>query len=233
MTDSDDQPEAKIPSKALAAIVIRVFAYYLVISFATRLIEDLLETSGLKVTNGSSDPSIWAVVSVAVLSLAWSLTSQALTLTLLARTLARNDGFPFRRTIELLVIENLRALAATLFRLPFLVVPAVIEWIRLTPVSYIVILKPQYRLGRIDALDTARTYFKKHRLRVTGLFSLSLILFFIEFITTGSSENPPLWKVANPKEALVNFSSIAIFAALHLGLDAFSFKCFQKSFADN
>ena len=60
------------------------------------------------------------------------------------------------RTINQLLIENIRALAAILYRVPLFIFPALAEFVRLAFVSYTVIFDPEYWHGRVDALKRSR-----------------------------------------------------------------------------
>ncbi len=51
-----------------------------------------------------------------------------------------------------LVIEQIRALASVLFRMPLLIIPALVRYVRLSFVPYVVLMDPNYALGKKDAL---------------------------------------------------------------------------------
>lgn len=55
-----------------------------------------------------------------------------------------------------LLIENVRALAAILYRIPLFFIPALTEFVRLAYVSYTVIFDPEYWNGRVDAIRRSR-----------------------------------------------------------------------------
>jgi hypothetical protein len=61
-----------------------------------------------------------------------------------------------------LLIESVRSLAAILFRLPFLILPGLIEYFRLAWVPYVVLLHPGYDRGAIDALAESRNLTRRH-----------------------------------------------------------------------
>lgn len=71
-----------------------------------------------------------------------------------------------------LLIENIRAVAAMIWRIPFLIVPALVEYVRLTFVSHIVLLDPKYQRGEVDALQRSRDLVK-------GRFLMILVLMII------------------------------------------------------
>jgi hypothetical protein len=60
------------------------------------------------------------------------------------------------KALNQLLIESTRALAAVLYRVPLLLFPALVEFVRLAYVSYTVIFDPEYWHGRVDAIARSR-----------------------------------------------------------------------------
>lgn len=128
--------------------------------------------------------------------------------------LKRETTLSSRRSVELIMIESLRAMAATLLRLPLLILPAIYEWIRLTPVPFLVLLDDSYARGEKDILNASREFFRNHRLVVFGFVILSSVFFAIEFaFTSDSAEALPIWQ--DPLRLL----PMAGICVLHLFLD--------------
>lgn len=200
-----------------------VVLFYLGVAILTRLLEDLFQMTGLMPANDHTDPSIPAMAIVAVTTLAWSTLTSSVSLTILVGSSRATDRSMFR-TVELLLIETIRGLGAVLLRLPLLILPAVYEWIRLTPIPYIVLWDRAYQAGDVDALQASREFFRSHKTRVLSLLVLSLMIFLIEFATTSSSQDTAaLW--VNPVESLL---PILIFAPIHLACDIFTLEMYRR-----
>ncbi|MES2965076.1 MAG: hypothetical protein V4760_14420 [Bdellovibrionota bacterium] len=95
-----------------------------------------------------------------------------------------------------LLIEGVRAIAAILYRVPWLLVPGLVEFVRLMFVPHVVLLDQDYEAGRVDALERSR---ELTRGRWTMLiFSAALLLALdtsIERFAQGSTE---VWAWENP-----------------------------------
>ncbi|HVK60905.1 MAG TPA: hypothetical protein VM432_05115 [Bdellovibrionales bacterium] len=79
------------------------------------------------------------------------------------------------KDFEHLLIEGIRVMAAILWRMPLLIVPALVEIVRLSFVPHVVLLDPSYERGETDALTKSRSV-------VRGRFialGLTWILFFV------------------------------------------------------
>jgi hypothetical protein len=72
------------------------------------------------------------------------------------------------------LIEQVRALAAVIWRIPLLIIPALNEYIRLYFVPLIVILHPDYDKGAVDALEESRRLSRGH---FWGLNTLITLIF--------------------------------------------------------
>lgn len=79
------------------------------------------------------------------------------------------------RNLTQLVIEEMRVLAAVLLRVPLLLFPALIEYIRLSLVPYVVVLDPSYSQGKIDALHASRRLTRR-RWTLMGFVVLAALL---------------------------------------------------------
>lgn len=187
-------------------------------AIASRLLEDVFQASGLTPSDEMRDPSVVSIVLVTTSTLAWTLFSTAwLTGYLARRGFNIRSAFSLWRSTELIVIETVRAIAATLLRLPLLLVPGLVEWIRLTPIPFIVILDSGYQAGDRDALQSARTLFSNHKLRVLLLLIPTTAIFLAEFVITSSPTDVlPIWSAP-----IQHVGSILIFSILRLGSDTF------------
>lgn len=95
-------------------------------------------------------------------------------------------------TINQILIEQTRVLAAILWRVP-LIVPAGIQWVRLTFVPFVVIFDPAYDLGGKDALHQSRAL-SKQRFWLLNIYLLvgSIAPWMIESLVKGDS--PWIWE---------------------------------------
>ncbi len=101
--------------------------------------------------------------------------------------------------IQQLLIENLRVLARVIFWIPFFILPALYQYIRLAFVSFVVILDPDYARGNTDALARSKQITRGHALLALTaiIFCLALEPILSGLITAGDGS---LWK--NPLGAL-------------------------------
>lgn len=147
----------------------------------------------------------------------------------LANAHSRPNGFPrpsHLRPLALtfgnfnqVLIEQVRAFAAILWRVPFLILPALIEYVRLSFVPFVVLFDPDYRQGRIDALTRSRQTIRGHFLLVLTAVCLSLFAPVLAESALQGDREPWVW--VNPVGALsamlltlfINlFTSIFLFA---------------------
>lgn len=93
------------------------------------------------------------------------------------------------KRLNQLVIEGVRSIAAILYRVPLLLIPALVEFIRLMFVPHVVLLDRDYEAGRVDALKRSR---ELTRGRWTLLiFSAGVLLgvnTYVEIVAQGSTE---------------------------------------------
>jgi len=61
-----------------------------------------------------------------------------------------------------LLIEQIRALASVFWRLPLFIVPAIVRYVRLSLVPFVVLCDPRYAQGNIDALKNSRGLSRGH-----------------------------------------------------------------------
>lgn len=175
------------------------------------------------------DPVLVGAITVTLISFAWTMFSSAALLTLLARrAFSIPTSLAFFRTVELIIIETIRSIAAAIIRLPVLILPGIYEWIRLTPVPFLVIFDRQYQAGDIDALTGARHFFSKHRGAVLLLLLPVFIIFLAELAMTASPTDAlPIWSAP-----LQHMGSIFLFSALRLACDVFVLSRYQALFHD-
>ncbi len=205
-----------------------LYGAYIGAAVIGRLLDDTFVSTGLMPSDDWQDPVLVGAISVTLISFAWTMFSSAALLTLLARRgFFIESSFSFFRTVELIIIETIRSIAATIIRLPLLILPGIYEWIRLTPVPFLVIFDRDYQAGRIDALKGARELFSKHRWFVVLLLIPVFLIFLAEVAMTASpSDALPVWRAP-----LQHMGSIILFSALRLACDAFLLSRYRKLFA--
>ncbi|CAN5564199.1 hypothetical protein BH10BDE1_BH10BDE1_29340 [soil metagenome] len=222
------QPNSPLFRKR-ALLLLRLVAVYVSVSVIGHLLEDLFQVSGLMPADGNGDPPIAGIILVSLVTFLWTLTSTAVQLTVTARLLfpqTMAKGLSPLRAVELISVETLRAISATMIRLPLLLIPGIFEWIRLTPIPFIVLLDPAYQKGDRDALEAARRFFKKYGVLVLSFLILSMALFLAEFsLTPTPSDSLAIWQAP-----LQHIGSILIFSALRFALDAATLAGYASKF---
>jgi hypothetical protein len=190
---------------------------YVAFGTTSRIIEDSLNKLGLSSAAESAEFQSLAIA--AVVTLIWTLFSSSAQLTCLAiRTFPSSPSFHKQSAlsvINLIAIENTRSLAACIYRIPLLVIPAVVEWFRLLPVPYIVLLDPDYSLGKIDALKASRQFFSSNKLFVFALTIPLIIGFAAELLISDS----PIDSLAVWEAPFQHIGSISTVAAIRLLFD--------------
>lgn len=130
--------------------------------------------------SGREDLALIAFFAVAqlIFSLAWG--AIWLVAVVRAEQQARNPQMiqvhSIWRDFNTLMIEEVRILAAVLWRLPLLVIPSLTEYVRLTFVPYIVVLDPEYRRGQRDALAASRALSRGHFWLLSFTLLVSIVL---------------------------------------------------------
>lgn len=98
------------------------------------------------------------------------------------------------RDLNQTLIEGIRSLSAVIFRIPLLILPAIVEIIRLFFVPHVVILDPAYRTGTVDALKRSRAYVKNAwALVVLAYTSVFICTVIVEAFTQGQSGEAWFW----------------------------------------
>ena len=122
-----------------------------------------------------------------------------------------------------LLIENVRGLAAVLYRAPLLILPAVLELVRLVFVPEVVLLDPDYDAGRVDALTRSRELTRGHwtALIATGLINLALSTLVTE-MAQGSIEG---WMWLRPHLFLL---AVTITFFITLGYEIFLVQFYMR-----
>lgn len=211
----------------LAITCLIALLVYLAIGIAGRLIEDTISRIGLDSSVESAEFQNLAVV--ALITLVWTLLASSIQLTFLAKRVFQKSNLASQSTAHLinqLAIENTRSLAACIIRIPLFIVPAVLEWVRLLPISYVVLLDADYMNGKVDALRASRRFFSSHKTFVL-LLTLPLMFGFILelFLTDSPIDSLPIWSAP-----LQHIGSIAIIACIRLAIDGFSLWAYNKKF---
>lgn len=174
----------------------------------------------------SSNGSLFGLFFVGSISTLWTLISSALALLLTAKVLNFQSNVGIR-DFALVCIETLRSIAAVTIRLPLFVIPALYEWLRLTPVPFVVLFHTPYREGRVDALVAARDFFRKFPCRVT-LLTLLTVLFSVGTAlleTPSSGDLLPIWEM--PQQHIV---SILVLAAAQFVVNWLLLKIYLRAF---
>lgn len=81
-----------------------------------------------------------------------------------ARAVMREEPLLSSRTLKdfnQVMVEGVRSLAAVIYRVPLLLIPAVFELFRLLFVPHVVMLDPNYSSGRVDALGASRAMIRR------------------------------------------------------------------------
>lgn len=204
-------------SSALLALLV-----YSAFGAASRILEDSLNLLGISAgsTSNSESSEIKSLAIAAFVTLIWTLFSTSAQLAYLAKRF-----FPKSPAVQsqsmwavanLIAIENTRSLAACILRIPLLIVPAVIEWFRLMPVPYIVLLDDDYNLGKSDVLNASRRFFSNNKL-VVMLLTLPLLLGFAAELVISDSpiDAVPIWEAP-----LQHVGSICMIAVIRLAIDS-------------
>ncbi len=191
----------------------------------SRLTEDLFQALGLTSFEESGAP-ILLVILATLTSFLLSLAIGGTQLALVARVIfKRKTSLSAPRSIELIMIESLRAVAATVIRLPLLILPAIFEWVRLTPVPMLVLLDEAYARGERDILQASRAFFRNHRTLVFGLVIVSLIFFGFEFsLSSSPADSLPLWQAP-----LQHVGSITLISFAHFATDIFMVAMYARA----
>ncbi len=99
------------------------------------------------------------------------------------------SGLDQLRRLNRLLIEGVRAISAILFRVPLLLIPGLIEFVRLIFVPHVVLLDHDYEAGRVDALARSRELTRGRWWLL--IFSAILLVGFntyIEILAQGSTD---------------------------------------------
>lgn len=213
--------------------LLKLYGLYILIAVVGRGLEDLIQLTELAPLDGRGDPSLAGLFLIGLTTFIWSLLSSAVGLTFSAKLLFARSMPPslsVNRTVQLMCIETIRAVASSLLRLPLLVLPGLFQWVRLTPISYLILFDSAYRTGEVDALERAREFFKIHRIRVLFFLLLSIGLFLIEFSVTESPVSATFAHTLIWQQPIQHVGSIGVFALLRLGLDACTLGAYASQF---
>jgi hypothetical protein len=127
-------------------------------------------------------------------------------------SLTRNAGDPeapeaqpsfvpsFMQDYPQVLIEGIRVLAAMIFRLPFLVIPALIEYVRLVFVPYVVLFDSAYKRGEVDALKQSRRLVRGRFVFLSTLVSIQPLIVLLLALFKG--DEAFIWE--KPLEGLIS-----------------------------
>lgn len=117
------------------------------------------------------------------------------------------------RHLNQLLIEQLRGVAAVIWRIPLLILPALFEFVRLLLIPFVVIFDRRYSEGKIDALQTSRELARgRWLLLALTLLVHALASHFIEELIFGPRSQ---WAWESP-------TSFALTTLLTLFIEVFS-----------
>lgn len=135
-----------------------------------------------------------------------------------AVTFTKHVRLPLKRALNLSLIESVRALSAIILRVPFFVVPAVFEWLRMIPIPFVVLFDSAYSRGEIDALAASRRFFHQHKARVALAVLLLIIPTLLDWLLSQSNtDSLPIWERS---AALHQTASTAALGITKLTVDA-------------
>lgn len=122
------------------------------------------------------------------------------------------------RRVNLLMIESTRAMASVMLRIPLLILPAVLQWIRLAPMPYLMLLNPDYEAGKIDALKLSTEFSSRKKLLTVFVATLPILILIPEyFLTTDDSILSTLR--SNP---IQHIGSIVAMSVIKFAFDVFA-----------
>ena len=99
------------------------------------------------------------------------------------------------RDFNQLLIEGVRSMAQIFWRLPFAVIPGVVELLRLLFVPHVVLLEPLYERGQIDALARSRQAVKAKWLLILVITLVSLALSAgVDAVAQAGNDTPYFWQ---------------------------------------
>lgn len=130
----------------------------------------------------------------------------------------------FKSHFKYLTIEGLRTILPILLRTLLLIIPGLIEYLRLSFVSYVVMLDPEYQAGKADALERSRELVKGHLLYVFLFLLLSAV---IEYL--GSSALDALMLSRQPVPYALSF----VLAVIATAYSNILFFCIYEKLANN
>lgn len=158
--------------------------------------EDYLQSTGREELLFIASLAFFEFIFTMLWSAVWLLAIASQARTQMTQTQAPQLSTSYATSFNQILIEEVRSLAAILWRTPLFLIPAGVEYFRLALVPFVVILSPGYQQGRVDALVESRRLARGHfwLLAITVLASAGLpMLIEKEFRGSGSSwiwENP-------------------------------------------
>ena len=160
---------------------------YLALETLGRILEAAFEPLAAQFgnTSGRSEDSIALMAAFVVVSTIWALLSGAIRLLTVRDSLALGKSQLTRtRRVNLLMIESTRAMASVMFRIPLLILPALLQWIRLAPLPYLVLLSRSYESGEADALQLSSKFASRYKRLTILIAALPLFTLIPEFLFT-------------------------------------------------
>lgn len=199
-------------------LALRCLPVYLALEFIGLSLEFGFEPAAQHFSAGSED-SVPLLASFVALSTVWALLSNAIRL-ISIRT-AMDKEVPSKLTwlsrINLLSIECLRAMASVMFRIPLLLIPAVVQWVRLAPLPYLLLLSRDYESGRVDALKLTTQFANRHKLLTLTIAVLPLLTLIPEVLLLSEATSFATL-LSHP---IQHIGSISVLSLLKLSIDTF------------
>jgi hypothetical protein len=196
----------------------RCLPVYIALELVGLSLEFVFEPAA-KLFPSASEDSVPLLASFVGLSTVWALLSNAIRLISIrtAMDLEVPSKLTWLSRINLLSIESLRAMASVMFRMPLLLIPAVVQWVRLAPLPYLVLLSNDYESGRVDALKLT-THFANRQKMLTFAMAILPLLTLIAEVLLLSEATSFSTLFSSPAQ---HIGSIGVLSLLKLSIDTF------------
>ncbi len=181
---------------------------WLVLFAIVSMLLDEQVVSAARVGEGLREPSMGLIVFTVILSLTWSILSNALLVLVSAGEAERHlspgsvpsTGILLQTQLKPLTIESLRAFCWILIFLLALVIPGIIKYIRYTFVPYVVLFDKRYQQGEVDALERSSELSRGVGLK---LFAVIALFFAISIVLQGVAQSWEWTLFSNPVMTII------------------------------
>jgi hypothetical protein len=213
-------------------VIARAWLALLVLHFISEVSDEVFTAASDRVLgSGKEDLAMIALVVFAqlIFSLLWSAVWTLILAVSAIDTLEKRIPRPFTEIcshyLNPVLIESTRSLASIVFRVPLLILPAAIEYIRLLFVPYVVVFDSAYNLGKVDALESSRRLTKGRWILLVAVLVVSLGL--PEFVHSFTQSEISPWFWDNPLSFAIT-AGLTLFINVFAGL--FLFALFRRIF---